>query len=326
MMDSNDVVLSKHKEHFDNINAELAQALRSRVSLIKDIGGHILLGQGKRLRPLFFVLSCHLCNYRGENIYRLSTVFEYIHAASLLHDDVLDDAELRRRKPSVNHLWGNHAAVLQGDFLSLKSLSIAVSADKLSFLIRLIDTTKQMVEGQIMELIHTGDWHTGKKEYMEIITAKTAALISAAHSCGAIIAGADKEAEQALAKFGLYVGIAFQLIDDLLDYFSSEEVVGKPVGKDLKEGKITLPLIYTLSQLEEAERRQIEDLFRGSQATEKDFQNLIELVRSNGIFDRIRDEAQSYVDEAASCLRPFPDSSTKKELLELSQYIIDRKY
>lgn len=326
MMDSNDVVLSKHKEHFGNINSELRQALSSRVSLVKDIGGHILLGQGKRLRPLFFVLSCRLCNYRGENTYRLSTVFEYIHAASLLHDDVLDDADLRRKKPSVNHLWGNHAAVLEGDFLSLKSLSIAAHADNLSFLTRLIETTKRMAEGQIMELIHTGDWHTSKKEYMTIITAKTAGLISAAHSCGAIISGADEEAEQALAKFGLNVGIAFQLMDDLLDYSSSEEVVGKPVGKDLKEGKITLPLIYALSQFEDAERKRIENLFKGSQATGKDFQNLIEFVRSNGILDRIRDEAQSYVDKAASCLRPFPDSPTKKELLELSQYIIDREY
>jgi octaprenyl-diphosphate synthase len=319
-------ILDNFKDHFTRINEELDRGLNSRVSLVEDIGSHTLLGQGKRLRPLLFVLACRLCNYYGEDVYRISTIFEYIHASSLLHDDVLDNADTRRKKPSANHLWGNHAAILEGDFLYSKASTIALDSNSLPFLRRVADTTMQMTEGQILELTHTNNWNTGKEEYMEIITAKTAVLMSAACTCGAIISQAGEEVEQSLAKFGLHMGIAFQLMDDLLDYISSEEIFGKPVGKDLKEGKITLPLIYTLLKLEESERKRFAELFKSHRATEQDYRNLTGLVRSNGALDQIRDEAQAYVNEAATCLKSFPDSPAKRNLLELNQYIIDREY
>ncbi len=325
-MDQHIDILDNFKDHFTRINEELDRGLNSRVSLVEDIGNHTLLGQGKRLRPLLFVLACRLCNYCGEDVYRISTIFEYIHASSLLHDDVLDNADTRRKKPSANHLWGNHAAILEGDFLYSKATTIALDANSLPFLRRIADTGMQMTEGQILELTHTNNWNTGKEEYMEIITAKTAVLMSAACTCGAIISQAGEEVEQSLAKFGLHMGIAFQLMDDLLDYTSSEEMFGKPVGKDLKEGKITLPLIYTLLKLEESERKRFAELFKSHQATEQDYRNLTGLVRSNGALDQIRDEAQAYVNEAATCLKSFPDSLVKRNLLELNQYIIDREY
>ena len=324
-MDADSAILNVHEVHLDRINEELKEVLSSRVPIIENIGRHILLGHGKRLRPLLFVFSSYLCNYQGEDVYRLSTVFEYIHSASLLHDDVLDNAEVRRNRPSANHLWGNHAAVLEGDFLYSKSSSIAVATNNLLFLERLTDTTTQMTEGQILEMIHTDDWNISKAEYMEIITAKTAVLMSAACACGGIISGAKVEFEQALAEFGLNVGVAFQLMDDLLDYTSSEDVFGKPVGKDLKEGKITLPLIYAMSEFEENETRRLEDLFVNQKATDGDYLSLIELVRAKGVIDRIREEAQSYVDKAIGCLNPFPDSLNKRNLLGLSQYVIERK-
>ncbi|MBW2616683.1 MAG: polyprenyl synthetase family protein [Deltaproteobacteria bacterium] len=325
-MDQNREILNKYKDHFTRINEELDRGLSSRVALIEDIANHTLLGQGKRLRPLLFVLACRLCNYHGEDAYRISTIFEYVHASSLLHDDVLDNADTRRKKPSANHLWGNHAAVLEGDFLYSKASTIAVETDSLPFMRRVTDTTMQMTEGQILELTYTDDWKIGKKEYMEIITAKTAVLISAACACGAILSQAGEEVEKSLERFGRNVGIAFQLMDDVLDYTSSEEMFGKPVGKDLKEGKITLPLIYTLLKLEESERKRFADLFKNDRATEHDYRNLTGLVRTNGALDQIRDEAQVYVDEAASCLTSFPDSPAKRNLLELNQYIIDREY
>jgi len=325
-MDPDSAIIYKYREHFAKINEELDKALSSHVALIEDIGNHILLGHGKRLRPLFFVLFCRLFHYQGEDMYRLSTIFEYIHTASLLHDDVLDNGEIRRKKPSANYVWGNHAAVLEGDFLYSKSFSIAVGSYNPSFLKRLTDTTTQMAEGQVLELIHTNDWHISKKKYMEIITAKTALLISAACSCGAIISGGDPESETRLVQFGLHMGIAFQLMDDLLDYVSSQERFGKPVGKDLREGKITLPLIYTLPRLETSERERLEGLFKSHKATDEDYRNLIELVRSSGAVDQIRHEARSYVEKAAGYLDPFPDSSAKKNLLELNRYVIDRKY
>jgi len=325
-MDSGSEILDKYIEHITKINKELKKALSSRVALVKDIGNHTLLGHGKRLRPLFFLLSCQLCDYQGKDAYRLSTIFEYLHAASLLHDDVVDNAENRRNRPSANHVWGNHAAVLAGDFLYSNASLIAVGSNNLLFMKRLTKTAKQMAEGQIMELVHTDDWETSREEYMEIITAKTAVLMSAACACGAIITGAEKNAEQSLGQFGLNMGIAFQLMDDLLDYTSSEDVFGKPVGKDLKEGKITLPLIYTLPKIEASERNRLENLFKNHQATEEDYRQLIGLVRSKGALDHIKDEAKSYVDRAAGCLSRFPDLPAKRGLLELNQFIVDRKY
>ncbi len=325
-MDKQSEILEKYKSHFMRINEELDRGLNSRVSLVEDIGSHTLLGKGKRLRPLLFVLACRLCNYSDENVYRISTIFEYIHASSLLHDDVLDKAETRRKKPSANNLWGNHAAILAGDFLYSKATTIALDADSLPFLRKIAEATMQMTEGQILELNHTNDWNTGKEEYIEIITAKTAILMSAACTCGAVFSQAGEEVERSLGKFGLNLGIAFQLMDDLLDYISSEEVFGKPVGKDLKEGKITLPLIYTLLKLEESERKRFAELFKNHRATEQDYRTLTGLVRSKGALDQIRDEAQAYVNEAANCLKSFSDSEVKRNLLELNQYIINREY
>jgi len=324
-MDSDISNLTQFRDHFDIINDELYKVFNSRVPLVQEIGRHALLGHGKRLRPLSFVLSCELCNYHGEDVYQLSTIFEYIHTASLLHDDVLDNAEIRRNRPSANQVWGNHAAVLEGDFLVSKAMGIAIRAGNIPFLAKIIETATQMTEGQILELAHTDDWNIGRDLYLEIITAKTAMLISTACACGAIISDAGSETADSLAQFGLNAGIAFQLIDDLLDYTSSQEVFGKPVGKDLREGKITLPLIYTLTQLETTEKKRLEDLFVNHQPTDDDFRDIIDLVRGKGELDRIREEAQSYVDNAINFLDIFPDSATKRDLITLSRHIIDRK-
>jgi len=317
--------LGRFQNYFDIINRELIQVFDSCVPLVEDIGKHTLLGHGKRLRPLMFVLSCNLCDYHGEDLYRLSTIFEYIHTASLLHDDVLDNAETRRKRPSANQVWGNHAAVLEGDFLYSKALSIAVRVSKIPFLKRLTEATLRMTEGQILEFTHTNDWGINKHQYMEIITAKTAVLISAACACGALISDADTEARESLSQFGLNAGIAFQLIDDLLDYSSSERVFGKPVGKDLREGKTTLPLIYTLSQLEGTEKNRVKGLLESPGTTHDEYQYIIDLVRRNGALDRIRNEARTYVDRATMCLEIFPDSETKRDLITLSRHIVDRQ-
>ena len=318
--------LALFEAHFEKINRELNKVFDSRVPLAKEIGTYALLGEGKRLRPLIFVLSCQLCGYGGENLYPLSTVFEYIHTSSLLHDDVLDNAEIRRRKPSSNQIWGNQAAVLEGDFLFSKALSIAVSANSVPFISSLTQATMRMSEGQILELVHTDDLRTGRDDYIQIITAKTAVLISAACGCGAIVSGSSPEIEASLTRFGRSVGIAFQLVDDLLDYTSSEEVFGKPVGKDLLEGKITLPLIYTMAQLEQDEKERFAELFKQRKTDKAAYEALLDRVRHGGVLEKIREEAQGYVDDAATCLRPFQDSAVKTNLLMLIQYIIDRTY
>ncbi len=312
--------------YVERIEEELKKNLSSRVPLLQDIGNHAILGKGKRLRPLLFVLSSQLCGYQGDDVFRFSTVFEYIHASSLIHDDVLDHAKIRRGRPSVNRLWGNRTAVLAGDFSCSQALCIAIASRNLRFFKTLIEAGTRMVQGQILELHHKDDWEMPRDTYLEIITGKTASLFSAACACGAILSSAEDRAVDLLGQFGLNAGMAFQIIDDLLDYTSFQEELGKPVGTDLREGKITLPLIYTLSRLGETEKKRIQDLFRNGQANEKDYRSLIKLVRENGVIGSIQAEAKTFVDRAAVCLDIFPSSPTKDMLLELNGHIIKRKY
>ncbi|MDB9823196.1 polyprenyl synthetase family protein [Deltaproteobacteria bacterium] len=325
-MDSSRKFLNKFKKHFKKIDEELSRSFKSRVHMIEDIGRHSLLGEGKRLRPLLFVLSSRLCGYRGEDIYSLSTIFEYVHSASLLHDDVIDNAEMRRNKPSASNIWGNSAAVLTGDYLSSKAATIAISTNNIEFFKMMINAGVRMSEGQFLELVHTGNWNTSEEEYMEIIISKTAELMAAACACGAIIAGAGNEETENLRKFGLNLGITFQLVDDLLDYTLSEEEFGKPVGKDLREGKVTLPLIYTLSGMEEDDLRRFEQIFQDNRADEGEYEDLITLIRNSGNIEKVRSEARDYVDRAYGFLNKFPESSYKEDLIALNRYIAERNF
>ena len=325
-MDSDRAFLNRFNKHFREIDEELKKSFSSGIPLMDDIGKHSLLGQGKRLRPLLFVLSGRLCGYNGKNSYSLSTLFEYVHCASLLHDDVIDNAETRRNKPSARSLWGNSAAVLTGDYLSSKATAIALSANNFDFLKMLVSTGGRMSEGQFLELIHTDDWNISKDQYMEIIISKTAELMSAACACGGIISMAGEKEIQGLKGFGLNLGIAFQLIDDLLDYSSSEEQLGKPAGKDLKEGKVTLPLIYTLSEMKKLERQRVENIFSNTRAGEEDYQKIIMAVKNSSAIDKVREEAKDYADRASEFLDLFPASSFKDDLIYLNEYMLSRNY
>ncbi len=316
--------LDQFTPYFERIDQELGKVLKSNVSLIEEVAQYSLFGNGKRLRPLFFVLSCELCNYTDGDRYTLSTVFEVLHAASLLHDDVIDNATIRRGKESANKVWGNPAAILVGDFLFSKFSHMVVEKRHIELLKILADTATRMTEGQVLELVNTHNWGLSRREYMGIITAKTAALISAACAGGGIVAGADEDDIQSLKDFGLNMGIAFQIIDDVFDYTATVETTGKPTGSDLREGKITLPLIYALTCLTPQEREQLEELFKKGQASEKDYLEVTELVRSNGAVARCRYDAQQHVDRAATFLRLFPDSPIKDYLLKLNQFVVTR--
>jgi octaprenyl-diphosphate synthase len=325
-LDSDSAFLKRFKLPLKEIDRELKRGFVSGVPMMDDIGRHSLLSQGKRLRPLLFVLSSMLCGYKGEEVYFYSTIFEYLHCASLLHDDVIDNAELRRNKPSARSLWGNSAAVLTGDYLTSRAMAYAVKTGNIGFLKMLVETGQRMAEGQFLELVHTNDLSTGKDRYMEIIISKTAELMSAACACGGIIAGAGEEEIQRLKGFGLNQGIAFQLMDDLLDYSSSEEELGKPSGKDLREGKTTLPLIYALSGMDAAEAKRVERLFADPKPDEGDYGRMLMKVKGSGAIERVREEARSYIDRASEFLAPFPGSSLKEDLLFLNDYITSRHY
>lgn len=325
-MDSDRNFLNRFNGHFLEIDKELEKGFSSNVPLMEDIGKHSLLGNGKRLRPLLFVLSSRLCGYEGKDIYFLSTLFEYLHSASLLHDDVIDNAETRRNKPSARNVWGNSAAVLTGDYLSSKAMAIALTANNLDFLRVIINTGLRMSEGQSMELVHTNDWDMGQDQYMDIIISKTAELISAACACGGIVSNAREEDIHRLKNFGLNLGIAFQLIDDLLDYASSEEELGKPAGKDLKEGKTTLPLIYARAGMKEDDIQRLDRLSANQDACENDYEILLMCVKNSDAIKKVREEAEIYVNKASEFLKDLPPSSYKDELISLNEFMSSRNY
>ena len=318
--------LDQFSPYFLKIDEELGKIFETNVSLIGEVGRHSLLGRGKKLRPLFFILSCELCNYNEGDLYSLSTIFECVHVASLLHDDVLDNAFIRRGKSSANKIWGNSAAVLVGDFLFARASRIAIDKQHFKLLRIISDAAIKMSEGQALELVNTYNLDMTKREYLDIITWKTAELISAACACGGILAGEKEENIKFLKTFGINMGIAFQIIDDLFDYISTTKETGKPAGNDIREGKVTLPLIYLLVDLEKKERDGLQDLFKSTKTSKKNYMRFIELVNSNGIISKCREEAQHYAQMAESSLVIFPDSQAKDSLLKLNRFIVDRSY
>ncbi|MBM4347304.1 MAG: octaprenyl diphosphate synthase, partial [Deltaproteobacteria bacterium] len=235
------------------VDLEFRRNLISNVPIISAIGEHLLLSGGKRLRPILLLLSARACGYRGEAHISMASLIEFIHTATLLHDDVVDRAELRRGMESANAKWGNEACVLVGDFLFTKCFSLLVENGDKKVLQAISRATTLMAEGELEELIKTNDLTITEENYFSIIKRKTAALFSAATQVGAILGEASEEQERALLDFGMDIGIAFQLIDDSLDYTSREEEFGKKIGIDLQDGKITLPLIFTLRQCNEEE-------------------------------------------------------------------------
>lgn len=325
-MDFDRTFLTQFDPYFEAINRALSLSTGEPLARIREIMTHSLLGEGKRLRPLLFVLCAEMCGYRRPEVYRYSTVFEYIHTASLLHDDVLDNADTRRKRPAARNLWGNPAAILAGDYLYARASAIALECGKTEVIRILSDSTRKMVEGQFLELDHAHDWRLGKEQYIEVITSKTAELIAAACSCAGVMAERDVGAIRALGSFGLNLGISFQIIDDLLDYFGSEEEFGKPVGKDVREGKVTLPLIYAMDELEPGEAERRAGLFREGKASDQDHSEVLSLVRRSGVHERVGAEAGKYAEQAAERLAGFPDTPAKAALLALNDYLVRRSF
>ena len=312
-------------EDLQRIEEEINKNLQSSVPLIALVTRYIMRSGGKRLRPLLTVLAARLLNYQGNDHYGLSIVFEYLHAATLLHDDVVDNAELRRGRPSANTLWGNAAVVLVGDFLLATSFFLSVMSGNLKILRILSETTTSMAEGEVLQLINSDNLEITEAEYIEVIKRKTAILISAACQIGAILAQADEEQEEALRRFGLNLGIAFQLRDDFLDYTGSEEEFGKPVGKDLQEGKITLPLIRALQSSNDGDRQSLVELIISDRDYQQMFAKVKRIIQDHQGLDYTDKLANRHITEAKSALSIFPESATRQSLLEIAEYVINRR-
>jgi octaprenyl-diphosphate synthase len=318
-------LIERLQEDIDKVNFHLEENLKSHVPLISEINRHILIGGGKRLRALLFVLCARLCGYTGDQLFHFSSIFEYLHAATLLHDDVIDNADIRRGKASANVVWGNSASVLVGDFLLAKSFALAVETGSLRFLDVLSRTTTYMAEGMVSELIHSHNLEVTEDAYRDILINKTAILISAACQTGAILGKASEEEEQALARYGLELGISFQMVDDLLDYVGTEKDFGKPVGNDFKEGKITLPLIYTLGRCSDRDRTRIREMAQKTPFQEEDFTFLLTLVTEQGGLEYTRKMAAEAKNKARDFIKVFPESDTSRTLMELADYVIERR-
>ncbi|MGD0826855.1 MAG: polyprenyl synthetase family protein [Desulfobaccales bacterium] len=292
------------------IDAALSANLRTHVPFIAEVGRHILLSGGKRVRPLLFILAARMCGHRSNHLADFSTIFEYLHAATLLHDDVIDAARLRRGATTANTIWGNQAVILVGDFLLSKALSIAVTTDHLKILKVLAQATTQMAEGEILQLIHTGNLKITEAEYFEVITCKTAILMAAACRIGAILAGAPWAQEEALAQIGLHLGITFQLVDDLLDYTGDQGEIGKEVGADLREGRVTLPLIHALAQASPRDCKRLKEMAQA--LTPEMVPELRRLLDRYGSLDHSRSLARQYTLKAQENLEifgPCPEST-----------------
>lgn len=296
----------------------------SDVALIPEISDHLISSGGKRFRPLLLLIASELCHYKGERRYPLSAVIEFIHTATLLHDDVIDHAETRRGKPSANHVWGNSASVLVGDFLYSKSFQLMSEDGDLAVINLLSNTTNIMSEGEVLQLQKCRDIDITEKDYLSVIEKKTAVLISAACAVGALIAKAPEVKIEAMARFGMRIGMAFQLTDDTLDYMAAEEEFGKAVGMDLKEGKITLPLIHALRKCAPEEKRRIKKILREGADDEQAIGGVTALITKYKGIDYALDKARGFIEEAKTYLDPFEDSPAKQALLTISDYIINR--
>jgi len=311
--------LARVEELFD-------EQIRSDVRLVGEIGRYIRDGGGKRIRPALLLLACRLCGYRGQRAVLLSGVVEFIHTATLLHDDIIDQATMRRGRLSVNGRWGNQVTVLAGDFLYTKSMAMALSQDNLEILRLLSSVTLRMTEGELLEIERAADIQIGEAEHLDIIRRKTADLFSACTRIAGMLSEVGPEREAALARYGLSLGICFQMVDDLLDFTAEEKVVGKPVASDLAEGKLTLPVIFLLERGGARAREVVSSVLqdRGFARVTRD--EMLRLARECGALDAARALAERHAQDARSELAGFECSPYREALEALPDFILSRDH
>ena len=308
----------------EKVEVKFREHLESDVPLIRKVGEYVLASGGKRVRPLLLLLTAKMAGYQGTQHIDLASVVEFIHTATLLHDDVVDAASLRRGNASANSVWGNEASVLVGDFLFAKSFSVMVRSGDLRVLQILSDATTKMAEGEVLQLISTCDVDLAEERYMTVIRTKTAVLIAAACQCGGFLGAATPEQDDALRDFGMDLGVAFQLMDDALDYVAAEVDFGKANCHDLAEGKVTLPLIQILRLCTEVERQTISTIVEQEELPEVDIATIAELIARYQGIEYTRQRATELVERAKSFLTVFAPSPAKEALNELADFVVKR--
>jgi octaprenyl-diphosphate synthase len=294
------------------------------VDAVTTIGRYLQQSGGKRLRPALLLLCARFAGGAGKSAVQLGAVVEMLHAATLVHDDVIDVAQTRRGRPSANVQWGNHTCVLAGDWLYMQAFQVALRERNFHVLDLLISLTQMMVEGELIQLERIGRIDISEADCMELVDRKTACLFSACARLGAVAAGADTTVEDKLGEFAWNLGMAFQLIDDMLDFVSSESTLGKPVGGDLKEGKVTLPLVYALETATAAERRAVEAVLRDRNYEQTPFTGVLEMVERCGGVQRTRERAAQFTERARQIVAQFPESPYQRALFTLTELVTER--
>ncbi|MGA8048682.1 MAG: polyprenyl synthetase family protein [Burkholderiales bacterium] len=306
------------------VDALIGRRLDSDVSLVRQVAQYIVAGGGKRLRPALLLLSAGAAGYQGEAHIELAAVVEFIHTATLLHDDVVDASELRRGRETANAAFGNAASVLVGDFLYSRAFQMMVGVNDMRVMQVLADATNTIAEGEVLQLLNCHDPQVGEERYLEVIRRKTAKLFEAAARLGGVLAGAPRELEDGLARYGMHLGTAFQLIDDVLDYSGDAETIGKSLGDDLAEGKPTLPLIRVMATGTPQQAAVVRHaIIEGGR---REFGDVLEAIRTNGALDYVRELAQREAARAVAAIEPIAPSRHKDSLLELAAFSVTRSY
>jgi octaprenyl-diphosphate synthase len=307
------------------IEEELRRQMTPYLDLVAEVAGHILFSGGKRLRPLLHLLCGRLCGYAGDYGVTFSVSLEYLHAATLLHDDLIDGGTLRRGKPVAHSIYGNAVTVLVGDFLLARALAIAAGTGIIEVIRVMSGVTEDMSQGEIHQLHRKGDVDLTEAEYDEVIRRKTAVLFEAACHTAALMARADGEKTRALVDFGHHLGVGFQMADDLIDYVSDTVTMGKPAGADLREGKLTLPVIAALREADAGDRRRMEAILADTGFSDDDFEGLKVLLERNGGIRYTREKAARHIGAAKKALEVFPLSDTRRVLEDIADYALARK-
>ena len=322
-------IFSLVRHDLELVEREFEREVTDASPVVSSIARYLQEGGGKRVRPALLLLASRLVSgeFDGQaqpSAIRMAAVMEMLHSATLLHDDIIDEARVRRGRASANAKWGNDVTVLMGDWLYMTAFDMSLQERSFDILSALTQVTRLMVEGEIMQLSLVGNSHITEAEHLEIVRRKTAYMFSACAEVGGIVAGATREERRALAHYGLSVGIAFQLIDDVLDFVSTEAKLGKPVANDLREGKLTLPLIYLLEEGHDHHRNLVETVIRERGFESVKREAVLDLIRDHGTLERARREARRYSDEAVESVAVFPPSQFRQALLSVPRFIIER--
>jgi len=315
-------------DDLERVEKEISLETVASVEVVTQIGQYLQESGGKRLRPSLLLLASKLIGGERscESAIHLGAVVEIIHAATLVHDDVIDDARTRRGRPSANIQWGNHTSVLAGDWLYMQAFQMALRERNFHLLDLLIGLTQMMVEGELLQLERIGRIAVTEADCMELVDRKTACLFSVCAKLGALVAGADSQTEERLGEYAWNLGMAFQLVDDLLDFTSREKVLGKPVGNDLHEGKVTLPLVYALEQASAEERRRVEVILRDRNYDRVPFSQILAMVQHYEGIARVKERAQAFTEKARGIIGEFPESPYQRALYSITELVTERDH